>query len=208
MVSLSSSRFALRAGPFFRRICLSLAASLRSDPPPQILEPLLLPLAVDWDLRFLREATQKAFAYWDLLRAGREMPRRQELSPHSMRDFLPHVNLVDLVRERADAPVDYIVSLEGQHAHQIFGPVAHRKLNEVLPPHIEQRWRVIFGLSSQSARPVRCFSRMLAGGNSWLEGEVFVAPLGDERLGVESLFLVFATWSAQDAAVRGRVIAA
>jgi hypothetical protein len=208
MVWFSTARRALQAVHWLRRIRVSLAASIRSDQPRQILEPALSPLAVDWDLGFRREPTQKALAYWDFLCAGRKMPRRPELSPHSMREFLPHVNLVDLVLERADAPVDYIVSLQGQHAHQIFGPVAHRRLNEVLPPHIEQRWRLIFGLASRAARPVRWSSRMLAGGKSWLEGEVLVAPLGDECLGVESLFLVFATWFAQDEAARARVVVA
>jgi hypothetical protein len=163
---------------------------------------------VDRDLRFTREPTRKAFAYWETLCKGRKMPRRQELSPHSMREFLPHVNLVDLVRERADAPVDYIVSLEGQHAHQIFGPVAHRKLHEVLPAHVEQRWRFIFGAASQAARPMRFSSRMIAGGQTWIEGEVLVAPLGDEFLGVEALFLVFATWTAQDDPARGCIAGA
>jgi hypothetical protein len=37
---------------------------------------------------------------------------------------------------------------------------------------------------------------MSAGGKSWLAGEAVVAPLGEEARGVETLFVIFASWPA------------
>jgi hypothetical protein len=118
------------------------------------------------------------------------------------------VNLIDIVREFSGGPADYVVTLEGQYLREIYGPVAHRRLHEVLPTHVEQRWRRGFEAACQAARPVRFSSSMFAGGNSLLHGEVLIAPLGDETQGVEALFVVIATWPAQEPAANDRLTGA
>jgi hypothetical protein len=175
---------------------VSLAACVRSDQPRQILEPALSPVTVDWDLDFAREPLRKALGYWVSLCKDRTMPRRQELNPYRMRAFLPHVNLVQVVRESPGKPVDYIMTLEGQHTHEVYGAVGRRRLHEVLPPAIEERWRRGFGLVLEAARPARFSSSMHVGGKPWLQGEALVAPLGDEINGIEAFFAVFASWPA------------
>jgi hypothetical protein len=181
---------------------MSLAACLRSEQPRQIFETALSPVNVDWNMRFEREPVKSAFEYWTSLCNGRSMPRRRELSPYRMRAFLPHVNLVQVIRECLAGPTDYIMTLEGQHAHEIYGAVAHRKLHEALPPALEERWRRGFGLALEVARPVRFFSTVHVGGEPRLQGEVLVAPLGDEIAGVEALFVVFAAWQVSADAAR------
>jgi hypothetical protein len=176
---------------------VSLSASLRAEGPREILEPNLSPVDIDWELNCLRDATRQALHYWQSLCGGRRMPRRSELRPAAMRSFISHVNLVDVVRSSPAAPDDYIVTLEGHHAHEIYGAVAHRRLDEILPPHLEQRWRNGFSLVRQVERPVRFSSTMNAGGRSWLAGESLMAPLGEEGRGVEALFVVLVTWSVQ-----------
>ena len=173
---------------------MSLGAFLRSERPRQILAPTLSPVTIDWNLGFVRETTKSAYAYWLSLCNGRKMPRRQELSPSRMRGFLQHVTLVSIVRDQPDGAMDFMVTLQGQHTHDIYGPVAHRRLHEVLPAHLEQRWRDGLELAAESARPVRLSSRMSADGKSWLAGEVLIAPLGDDNQGVEGLFAALASW--------------
>lgn len=178
---------------------MSLNACLRAERPPPILEPKLAPIAIDWDLEFTREPTQRGHAYWKSLCNGRAMPRRGDLRPSAMRSFLPHVNLVDVVRGAPGRPADYLVTLQGQHAHEIYGAVAQRKLSDVLPPHLETRWRNGFGLVCATARPVRFSSNMEAGGKAWLAGEALMAPLGDDE-SVHALFVVFVTWQLREGA--------
>lgn len=168
-----------------------------------IVDPTLAPLVIDWDLQFTRQPTQRACAYWMSLCADRKMPRRQELSPARMREFLPNVNLIDIVCDASGAIPDFRVSLQGQHGTDIYGQVANRALEEVLPPHVVQRWRQAFLTCFRAGQPVRFCSKLLIGGKAWLEGEAFLAPLGDDETGVHSLFVVFVSWQAEGSACMG-----
>ena len=161
------------------------------------------PIAVDWDLAFTRAPAKKAMAYWAQLCAGRTMPRRREVLPGPMRSYLRHVNLIDVLRADDGAKSDFIVTLQGQHAVEVVGNVTRRKLNEVLPVPVEQRWRYCFNICLDAARPVRLSSRICAGGKWWLESESLLAPLGDEVHGIDTLFLVFDSWPTPDEGVRG-----
>ncbi|HEY3639067.1 MAG TPA: PAS domain-containing protein [Rhizomicrobium sp.] len=176
---------------------MSYAAPSRPAQQRAILDPALAPVIVDWELQFSRPPLKRASAYWSSLCGERKMPRRQELSPSRMREFLPHVNLIDIVRESPDGVPDFIVTLQGQHGYEIYGALAHRPLDEALPPLVAQRWRQSFLVCCHAGRPVRFRSQMSIGGKAWLEGEVLVAPLGDEETGVQSLFAVFACWQAE-----------
>jgi hypothetical protein len=125
------------------------------------------------------------------------MPCRAELSPAKMRGYLPNVNLIDIVSKSFESTPDFRVSLEGQHGTEVYGQVANRPLEEVLPPNVVKRWRQAFLTCFQAARPVRFCSKMLIGGRAWLEGEALIAPLGDDETGVQALFVVFTSWQAE-----------
>lgn len=153
------------------------------------------PITVDWELSFSRAQTRLALTYWTSLCAGRKMPRRSELRPQAMRSFLKHVNLVD-VQVRESARLDYVFSLQGQHALEVVGPVSNRSFDDVLPAHVAQRWRTCLDVAYRAAKPVRFASRILANGKLWLDSESLMAPLGDEAKGVDTIFLVLASWPA------------
>jgi hypothetical protein len=177
---------------------VSYAAPLAPSQQRAILDPTLAPLVLDWDLQFSRQPTQRACAYWHSLCGDRKMPRRHELSPAQMREFLQNVNLIDVVCDPSEAPPDFRVSLQGQHGTEVYGQVANRQLEEVLPPHVVKRWREAFLTCFQAARPVRFCSKMLIGGRVWIEGEALLAPLGDDKMGVQSLFVVLVSWQAEN----------
>jgi hypothetical protein len=182
----------------FTEVMVSYAAPVHPAQQRPILDPTLAPLIIDWDLQFVRPPTRSASAYWISLRGDRKMPRRQDLSPAKMREFLPNVNLIDIVSEGFEGAADFRVSLQGQHGTEVYGSLANRPLDEVLPPHVVQRWRQAFDTCFQAAQPVRFTSKMLIGGRAWLEGEALIAPLGDIEAGVQSLFVVFTSWQAEN----------
>jgi hypothetical protein len=163
-------------------------------PQPRRSDTEAVQITVDWGLAFSQPATNKALSYWRSLCGARKMPERGELSPQAMRAFLTYVNLVDVVAGPVSGSFEYRVSLQGQHARGLHGHVAHRKLVEALPRQAEQRWRYCFETVRQAARPARF--RSLINGKQWLEGELLVAPLGNEKNGIESLFCVLVSWRA------------
>jgi hypothetical protein len=182
---------------------VSHATPVRPAEQRPILDPTLAPVIIDWDLQFSHPATRLGSVYWASLCGGRKMPRRQELSPARMREFLPHVGLIDIVGDAPQEEPDFRVSLQGEHGAEVYGQVAHRPLDEALPPLVAQRWRQSFLVCLRAARAVRFCSQMLIGGRAWLEGEALVAPLGDGDAGVRSLFAVFACWQAEGFAAAG-----
>jgi len=155
----------------------------------------LSPVTVDWDLAFLQAPTRQAFAYWQSLRNGHQFPSRRALSPQAMRNFLRHVNLVDVVPGAGDS-FDYVISLEGEHAREVFGHLAGRKLREILSPPLERRWRKSFDLPRTAAAPLRLFIRAGTAGKNWLACEALLAPLGEDGH-VQTLFWVLATWNVK-----------
>lgn len=161
------------------------------------------PIAVDWELAFTRTPGKQAFAFWSELCAARPMPRRRDLDPRAMRSFLAHVNIIEITCPRDNTDVEYVVALQGQRALDVFGNVAQRRLSDVLPLNVEQRWRYCFELCRNAQSPVRLSSRICSGAKLWLDSESLLAPLGDAANGIDSLFLVFDCWPAPDAAVRG-----
>lgn len=154
------------------------------------------PVTVDWGLGFLRPQTSKALAFWQSLRNGRGMPGRHELRPRAMREFLDHVSLVDVVPD-ARRGFDYVVGLQGQHARDVFGPMAGRRLDAMMPLKLADRWRASFDLARNAAAPVRLFTRATTLGKYPLACEALLAPLGESGVRIDALFWVFVSWHAE-----------
>ncbi|HEY2445211.1 MAG TPA: PAS domain-containing protein [Rhizomicrobium sp.] len=163
-----------------------MSAATRLDP-----EAGLAPITVDWELGFQEPSTIRALAYWRSLCNGHAMPSRRDLSPRDMRGFLSHVNLVDVVPGTGNV-IDYIVSLQGTHARDVFGHLAGRRLREMFPATLEQRWRNSFDLPRVAAAPVRLLTRASTVGKDWLVCEALLAPLGDRSGAVHALFWALA----------------
>ena len=151
---------------------------------------------VDWTLAFSRTENGKARAYWDSLRGERIMPARSELSPRGMREFLTHVNLVDVCPGSGRESIDYMVTLQGSHGSEVFGPLARRKFSAGLSEVTARRLRECLTLARDSARPVRISSRVTGGDKFWLDSESFIAPLGDEAGCVTAIMWNFVSWRA------------
>lgn len=159
-------------------------------------QPEIWPVTVDWQLDFLHASAREAASYWHSLLKGRAMPARRELSPRAMKGFIPYVSLLDVVPGTAGKP-DYVVTLQGGHARDVFGDIKGRRPAEIFHPVIEQRWRRCFDLPYASRKPARLLSRASTSGKNWLVCEALVAPLGQGGE-VQSFLWVFVSWPAND----------
>lgn len=56
---------------------------------------------------------RKGYAYWDSKRAGRPMPARRDIEPAEMTALLPHVVLIDVLRDSDFGPLDFRYRLMG-----------------------------------------------------------------------------------------------
>jgi hypothetical protein len=162
---------------------------------PEFAEP---PIHVDWALQFSRPENRKALAYWNSLRGERQMPARSELSPRGMREFLTHVNLVDIWPDSGGCVVDYEVTLQGSHGLEVFGNLARRRLAAGLSAVTARRLRECWNIVRDSGRPVRISARVTGGDKFWLDSECLLAPLGDDPGRVTTIMWVFVSWAADN----------
>jgi len=162
---------------------------------PEFVEPQI---HVDWTLNFSRRENRKAHIYWNSLRGERKMPTRSELRPRGMREFLTHVNLVDIWPAYAGGSIDYQVSLRGSHGSEVFGQLAHRRLDVSLSAVTARRLRECLNHVRDSRGPVRISARVTGGDKFWLDSECLLAPLGNERGHLTTIMWVFVSWTTDE----------
>jgi hypothetical protein len=117
--------------------------------------------------------------YWLALRGSRAMPTRAEIAPRDMREFLPHVGLLESM-PLPGASEDYFVRIAGGKMEEIFGPMTGQFIRNVLPPEIAGRWRVILDEVRRSRMPLVATSRVAYNNLRHLKQELFIAPLGED----------------------------
>jgi hypothetical protein len=161
------------------------------NPSPGLSELALPPVAYDATLAFAHPALVKAFAYWNSRRGERAMPARADIRPQDMRGFLSHVGLIEVQPGTGGKP-DYFVRLAGTSIEEVLGKRTGRPLTDGLAPALAERWRAQFDMVLQSRQPLRATGRVGYDNKSWLEAEIFYAPLGEHGATVSMVFIAFA----------------
>ena len=83
---------------------------------------------------------QQVFAYWSSLRAGGRLPSRAQLDPHQLKQLLPTVSLIDVVRE--NGAVRFRQRLAGTGLYSVYGrEITGRSLEEVYSGEDADYWR-------------------------------------------------------------------
>jgi hypothetical protein len=135
------------------------------------------PLTFDWDLKFEREPTRLAHAYWESRCRDGGPPARSDLVLPDMRKFMGHLGLVDVPAGKSNR--DYLVRLAGSRWEVVFGPMRGKRLDEFLAPSIEARWRAAFDPVCVQSRAARVTTQLELEGKRWLDCEMLIAPLSD-----------------------------
>ena len=125
------------------------------------------------------------------------MPSRDDLRPTAMRKFTEAVGLVE-IRTDIGPDVEYFIRRAGTQWEGVFGPMTGKFLHEFLPPEIELRWREVFDAVRLAVSPVRAAAGIRFQRKTWLQAEMFVAPLGIET--VSMLLVAFVAWHTNEAA--------
>jgi len=164
-----------------------LVMNVRVRDPKQLSLP---PVTMDWTLDFASGELKQAVAYWKSRCGERRYPARVDLNPKDMVRFLKHVMLVDVQHMSATSRA-YRIRLAGTSVEQVYGPITGHQIDEALPPVISDRWRECFDAVATANRPLRLTGRVGFEYMTWLQGEVLVAPLGEEGNPISMIFVVF-----------------
>jgi len=153
-------------------------------------------IVFDPTLVFVHPRLIEAYAYWKDRCGSRPLPRRADLNPVAMRNFITHVGLFD-VHRGSDGSVDYFVRLAGARIDDVFGRRGGRPLTDGLPPHIASRWRKSVDRVLESRGPIRLRSRIAYENKIWMDGEGLCAPLGESVTAPNMIFFAFAVLSTK-----------
>jgi hypothetical protein len=154
---------------------------------------LTTPVFYDWALDFENPITRQALTYWNRSRGAGTMPAFEDLSLRGMKDFIANTSLIDLA-PLADGEVEYSIRLTGERVRELYGPVAHRKLSEFLPPVLERRWREGLDQVRTAMTPLRVHGPMSYDEHTWLYQETLLAPLRGADGSVRVFLTVTAWW--------------
>jgi hypothetical protein len=135
-----------------------------------------IPHRIDPALAFEAPQLREALKAWRAASKGRLIPCRVDMTPKTMKGFLRHVAIVDVVPQ-PEGP-RFRLRICGTEIERTFGHLPNGFIEDVVPEPILSRWRGLLDLALSSKRPMRVFGRMEFRGRAYLNAEIFLGALG------------------------------
>lgn len=151
---------------------------------------------IDEGLDFRRSLTKRGQTYWESLVPEGAVPPKSAIDPSHIVPLLPHVVLIDIVRD-AGRGRDYVVRLMGTEVARMFGDGTGRPVSEGLSGKTLFRTRATLDHVARTGTPARLASVSGYENMEWLNGEGFYGPLLGDGGALEHVIIVFDVWSSQ-----------
>jgi len=119
-------------------------------------------------------------AFLDIWRAkagSRAMPKRSEITPRDLKDFLRNIGIFERIREN---PSSYLIRLVGTGLTNVAGNVTGKTFEESLPPEVLPRWIESCDLMLDGGKPLRFLGRVQLNGHEFLDAEHLYLPLAND----------------------------
>ncbi len=119
-------------------------------------------------------------AFLDIWRAkagSRVMPKRAEIKPCDLKDFLRNIGIFERIKEN---PSSYLVRLVGTGLTHVSGDVTGKTFEESLPPDLLPRWIESCDLMLDGGKPLRFIGRVHLNGHEYLDAEHLYLPLAND----------------------------
>ena len=125
--------------------------------------------------QFQHAALNDALALWRDRANGRAMPARADLTARAMKAFMPHMSLIERVRDGGKDR--YRVRLHGSVLARYSGDATGKWLEDVVDPRRVGSFIDIYDAVLALRIPLRVVTRYQAPELDYLDGESFIAPL-------------------------------
>jgi hypothetical protein len=136
------------------------------------------PTRCDTVLSFSSVMLREALAVWRAKAVGREYPSRAGMTPRAMKNFLPHVAIVDI--DESGDKFRSRLRVTGSWIDRHLMAASSQYLDEVLPEPFLGRWQSVLKLALDVEGPVRSVSDPLQYRNQeYLAAEMLFAPLAE-----------------------------
>lgn len=140
------------------------------------------PRAITWDesLSFEADLLSEACRVW-MTAAGDSTPPRASITARLVKRFVGNF----IIFER-QATGTFVVRLMGTRVSTVLGEMQGKTFAEALPPDADQRWTSVLNRVLAGRKPLRVVTMVNLNGMQFLEAEILLAPLCDDR-GVDTM---------------------
>jgi hypothetical protein len=132
----------------------------------------------DPTLDFESRILQSALAAWRGEAGSEGIPARSSLTARVLKHILGNVTIFERLEE---TPSRYRVRLMGTRITAVLGDMQGKTLDEVLQADALARWIAVLDATLTDQRPLRFLSHVAFKELDFLQGEILLAPLLDER---------------------------
>jgi hypothetical protein len=115
---------------------------------------------------------------WRAKAGSRAMPKRAEMAPRDLKDFLRNIGILERIQEN---PSSYMFRLMGSGLTQVAGHVTGKTFDESVPPDLLPRWIESCDLMLDGAKPLRFLGRVHLNGHEYLDAEHLYVPLANDN---------------------------
>jgi hypothetical protein len=105
------------------------------------------------------------------------MPKRSEMTPRDLKDFLRDIGIFERIKEN---PSSYVIRLVGTGVTHVTGHVTGKTFEESVPPDLLPRWIESCDLMLDGGKPLRFLGRVHLNGHEYLDAEHLYVPLAND----------------------------
>lgn len=150
-------------------------------------ERMAMPGRCDPTLSFVTPELSNAAVIWREKAAGREMPLRRDVNARTLKAFLPHVMIVDIVE---DDKRRYRIRLSGTSISGLLGDHTGKFIDEAIVSPFRERWSAVIDAALSAREPLRIAGRLEYCGQDYLSLELLLVPIGTRDDAVEAVLVV------------------
>ncbi len=114
---------------------------------------------------------------WRAKAGSRAMPKRTEIKPRDLKDFLRNIGIFERIKEN---PSSYVIRLIGTGLTHVTGHVTGKTFEESVPPDLLPRWIESCDLMLDGGKPLRFLGRVHLNGHEYLDAEHLYVPLAND----------------------------
>ncbi|HEY2444132.1 MAG TPA: PAS domain-containing protein [Rhizomicrobium sp.] len=151
-------------------------------------ERMAMPGRCDPTLSFVTPELSNAAVIWREKAAGREMPLRRDVNARTLKTFLPHVMIVDIVEDHKRRR--YRIRLSGTSISGLLGDHTGKFIDEAIVSPFRERWSAVIDAALSAREPLRIAGRLEYCGQDYLSLELLLAPIGTRDEAIEAVLVV------------------
>jgi hypothetical protein len=132
----------------------------------------------DPGLAFSDDYYDKFLELWRVKAAGRRMPRRSDMSPRDLKEYIRNIVIFERTHNH---PSRYMFRLIGTSLTEVAGHVTGKTFEESVPPALVPRWNECCDLMLGADQPLRFIGRVHFHGREYLDAEHVYVPLANDN---------------------------